>query len=90
MIPEMPGKIEGTYSDGKKITTLIGDCKLVQQRQASILGHNSLTIDILKPPKGFGVSFDLDSHYLKKKMYMNIKLAPLPKIKMSLIKQWKH
>ncbi len=86
IIPEMPGGIEGTYFDGKKTIKLKGDCKLVQQRQASILGHNSLTIDLLKPPKGFGASLLLDSHYLKRKMFTQIQLSPKLKLKFHIEK----
>ena len=84
VICEAPGVVEGHYFDGEKETHLTGICRMEPQRQVSILGHNSITIDFLKPPKGFGVSFELDSHYLKKKMYTKLQLAPRPKIKMNL------
>lgn len=83
VICEAPGKIEGYYFDGKKKIKLSGICKIEPQRQISILGHNSLKIDILKPPNGVGISFDLESHYLKKKLFTKIQLAPRPNIKFS-------
>lgn len=81
---EMPGRMEGTFTDGKKTIKLQGDCKLVPQRQASMLGHNTLKIDFLKPPKGVGVSIDFDSHYLKKKIYSQIQLMPYLRIKYNI------
>jgi hypothetical protein len=59
---------------------LEGDCKIESQRQPSKLGHNSLIIDFIKPPKGVGISFDLDSHYLKKKFFTKMQFAPKPKL----------
>lgn len=79
IMSEMPGRIEGIYTDDERTVKLEGDCKIVQQRQPSILGHNSLTIDFLKPPRGIGITFDLESHYLKKKMFTKLQLAPRPK-----------
>lgn len=82
IMPELPGIMEGIYTDNEKTIELKGDCKIVQQRQPSILGHNSITIDFLKPPDGVGVTLELNSHYLKKKMFTKIQLAPHPKIKL--------
>jgi hypothetical protein len=81
IMPEMPGKIKGVYKDCKKTIELKGDCKIVQQRQPSKLGHNSLTIDFIKPPKGIGVSFNLNSNILKKEIFTNIQFFRRPKIK---------
>jgi len=83
---EMPARMEGIYTDNEKTVKLQGDCKIVQQRQPSILGHNSLKIEFTKPPTGVGVSFDLNSHYLKKKILTKIQLAPRPKIKFNFEK----
>jgi hypothetical protein len=80
IMPEMPGRITGVYFDDEKTIKLEGDCKIERQRQPSKLGHNSLAIDFLKPPKGVGVSFELDSHYLKKKLITGIQLIPQPTI----------
>jgi len=79
IMPEIPGKIEGTYSDDERTVKLEGDCKIVQQRQPSGLGHNSLKIDIIKPPKGVGIIVDFQSHYLKKKVFTKMQLAPRPR-----------
>jgi hypothetical protein len=80
IMPEMPGRIEGVYTDDNRTVELKGDCKIVQQRQPSKLGHNSFTIDFLKPPKGIGIAFDLESHYLKKKMLTKLQFAPRLKL----------
>ncbi|KYK34407.1 MAG: hypothetical protein AYK22_05345 [Thermoplasmatales archaeon SG8-52-3] len=85
-IPELPGKMKGVYSDNEKTVQLEGDCKIVQQRVASKLGHNSLTIDFIKPPNGVGISFDLDSHYLNKKIISKIQFAPKPRFKLNIKK----
>jgi len=81
VICEAPGTVEGYYYDGEKKTKLTGICKIEPQRQVSVIGHNTLQIDFLKPPQGVGVSFDIDSHYFKKKIFTKIQLAPRPKIK---------
>jgi hypothetical protein len=81
IMPEMSGYMKGEYRDNNKIVELEGDCKIVPQRQPSKLGHNSLKIEFIKPPKGVGISFDLDSHYLNKKIYTKFQLAPRFKIK---------
>jgi predicted ester cyclase len=86
VICEAPGVIEGYYFDGSKKTKLKGICKIEPQRQISFLGHNSLKIDFLKPPKGIGLSFDLNSHYFKKKIGAQLNIAPKPKIKFKIKK----
>ena len=78
---EMPGRMKGVFIDGDKKFELIGDCKIVQQRQPSVLGHNSLDIKFIKPPKGVGIDIDLNSHYLNKKIMTKIHFAPRLKIK---------
>lgn len=83
ILHEMPGRLTGVYIDGKKTVHLEGDCKIEPQRQPSWLGHNSLTIDFLKPPKGVGISFELNSYYLRKKLIAGIQLAPRQKIKLN-------
>ena len=78
IMPEMPGEIEGHLIENNKKIKLKGDCKIVHQRQPSKLGHNSLIINFLKPPKGVGISFDLNLFYMKKKMFTKFQLAPKP------------
>jgi hypothetical protein len=86
IICEAPGKVEGYYSDGKIKVKLKGIAKIEPQRQISIIGHNTLKIDFLKPPSGIGITFDLDSHYFKKRIFTQIQLAPYPKLNMTLKK----
>jgi len=86
VICEAPGIVKGYYFDGEKKTKLSGICKIEPQRQISVIGHNSLKIDFQKPPAGVGISFDLDSHYLRKKIFAQIQLAPRPKIKLNIKK----
>ena len=76
---ESPGIIEGYYDDGEKKTKLTGICKIEPQRQISISGHNTLKIDIIKPPKGFGLSCDLQSNFLNKRMTSKLHILPKPK-----------
>ena len=80
-ICEAPGIIEGFYSNGERKTKLSGICRLEPQRQISKLGHNSLKLDFLKPPKGVGISVDFESHFFEKKIKASLQLAPSPKLK---------
>jgi len=86
VIVEAPGKIKGYYFDGENKVDLSGNCKIEPQRQASVIGHNSLKINITKPPVGVGVSFDFESHFLRRKMFTNIQLAPIPKVNFNIKK----
>jgi hypothetical protein len=75
---EMPGKMEGIYSDVNKTVPLNGDCKIVPLRLPSVLGHNSISFNFLFPPKGLGFNINLISHYLNKNIYTKIHLIPRP------------
>jgi len=86
VICEAPGVVDGYYFDGEKKTKLSGICKIEPQRQASVVGHNSLRLEFTKPPNGVGISFELDSHYFKKKVFFKIQLAPCPNIKINFKK----
>jgi hypothetical protein len=81
VICESPGIISGSYQKNHEETILTGVCKIEPQRQVSILGHNSLRIDLLKPPQGVGISLELDSHYLGKKISARLQLVPKPSLK---------
>jgi len=78
VICEAPGITKGYYRDDKEEIPLAGICKIEPQRQVSIIGHNSLRIDILKPPKGVGITIEVDSHYLGKRMIAQLRLIPKP------------
>jgi hypothetical protein len=73
---EAPGFVEGYYSDGEKKIKLKGKAKIEPQRQISIIGHNSLSIYFLKPPKGVGLSIHINSNLLNRKINATIQLAP--------------
>jgi len=81
VICEAPGIVEGYYYDGKNKININGFAKIEPQRQVSMLGHNMLKIDFVKPPKGMGISFNLNSNLLKKEIFTSIQLFPRPKIK---------
>jgi hypothetical protein len=85
IMPEIPGHMKGTYWDKTTTINLEGDCKIVQQRQPSQLGHNSFTVDVLKPPQGLGLTFVLNSHFLKKKVTASLHLSPSLKLRMRSI-----
>jgi hypothetical protein len=85
-ICEAPGIVEGYHYNGDKKTKITGICKIEPQRQISILGHNSLRVDILKPPKGLGCSLDFESHFFNKRISTEIQLLPNPKLKLSFNK----
>jgi hypothetical protein len=80
ILSEMPGIVTGIYKDKNQEIELKGDCKMMPLRQPSILGHNALAFHITKPPKGIGIDFDLNSHYLKKQIRSSFHLVPRPKI----------
>jgi hypothetical protein len=83
VICEAPGITKGYYHDDKEEIPLTGICKIESQRQVSILSHNSLRIDILKPPKGVGISIEIDSHYMEKKIFAQLRLIPKPIMRFS-------
>jgi len=83
-IIEAPGVVEGFYSNGREKIKLTGICKIEIQRQVSRFGHNMLKLDFLLPPKGVGITIDLDSHFLEKKISAKVQLAPSPKIKFNI------
>jgi hypothetical protein len=83
VICESPGITKGYYRDDKEEILLTGISKIESQRQVSILGHNSLRIDILKPPKGVGISIEVDSHFLEKKIFAQLRLIPKPILRFS-------
>ena len=78
---EMPGKMHGTYTDATQTIPLNGDCKLVPLRQPSVLGHNKITFDFIKPPHGIGYHAHLTSHLLKKEITSQLKFTPRPSMK---------
>jgi len=85
-ICEAPGEVKGYYFDGKERIKLSGVCKMEPQRQVSKMGHNSLKLDFMLPPKGVGIDADLNSHYLKKRITTKFHIVPRPSIKLNVKK----
>ncbi len=83
-ICESPGEVSGCYSNGDKTVPLHGFCKIEPQRQISRLGHNSLQINILKPPQGLGVSGTFHSHLIKKEIHARLCFSPFPHVNASV------
>lgn len=87
VICEAFGNVKGKYTKGNTEIILNGNAKIEPQRQVSILGHNSLTIDFKKPPKGVGLSCEIDSNFLNKKISAKLQFAPRPFIKFKINKK---
>ena len=81
VICEAPGIVEGEYTKGTERIHLKGTCKIEPQRQVSVLGHNSLRINVLKPPRGVGVSIEVDSHYLGKTITADLQILQKPRVR---------
>jgi len=80
ILSELPGRMEGTFTDKERKVPLQGECKIVPLRQAPLLGHNAVCVEFLKPPKGVGLSLTLDFHALRKQLFTTLQLAPRPKL----------
>jgi hypothetical protein len=80
ILSELPGRMQGTFTDKEKTIPLQGECKIVLLRQAPLLGHNAVNIELLLPPKGVALSIELDSHALRKRLFKTLQLAPRPRI----------
>jgi len=83
-ICEAPGVIKGVYNDGNQTIPLSGVCKIEPQRELSILGHNTLQIDTLLPPQGVGITIQLDSHFFRKKIILDIRFALHPRLQLRM------
>ena len=83
VICEAPGRLVGYYKNDTENVPLSGKCKIEPQRQASIVGHNTLRIDLLKPPRGVGISMELYSHYFGKQMTAKVRFFPKPLLRFS-------
>jgi len=80
ILSELPGRMEGTFTDKKGTIPLQGECKIVPLRQAPLLGHNAVSLEFLTPPKGVGLSVELDFHTFCKRLVATVQLAPRPRI----------
>jgi len=84
VICEALGIVEGYNTDGEKKIPLGGFVKIEPQRQISIFGHSKIKIDILKPPKKFGIAFEYTSHYFLKNVKTKLQILPNPCIKFNI------
>lgn len=82
-ICEAPGTVEGYYRTENEMIPLTGFCKIEPQRELSSSGHNTKKIDVLLPPHGMGITVELVSHKLLKKIRISLQIAPHLKV------QWK-
>jgi hypothetical protein len=86
VIIEAPGVATGFLNKNGEKTSLQGICKIEPQRQISAIGHNQISLSVIKPPHGFGLKLSLESHLLKKHLISDIKFTPLPNLSFSLKK----
>ena len=86
VICESPGEVYGYYSNDKEKIKLNGICKIEPQRQVSALGHNTLKITFFKPPKSVGISLDIHSHFIKRRILTAIQFLPKPKLSFNIKK----
>ena len=84
VICEAPGTITGIHTKKNQQTILKGDCKIEPQRQVSQKGHNEISFDFIKPPRGIGIQVTLDSHYLKKYLNASVIFTPFPQWHMKI------
>ncbi len=80
ILGELPGELEGTFTDREKTVPLKGRCKMVPLRQAPHKGHTAIRFEFDKPPKGIGMTVTLDSHHFKKHIVKTVKLSPRPRL----------
>jgi hypothetical protein len=79
ILSELPGTVDGTYTENGTTIPLHGLCKNVPLRQAPTKGHTAVHFTLLKPPQGLGLTIDLESHPKKTKTTTILQLAPRPR-----------
>lgn len=73
---ELPGRIEGTFTDRDHAVPLTGLCKNEPLREAPRHGHSAVRFTFLKPPKGLGLTMEVESHPKKRKTSTTLQLIP--------------
>jgi hypothetical protein len=73
---QLPGRVEGTFTEDRHVTKLQGLCKNVPLRESPRKGHAALRFTFLQPPQGMGLIIDRESHRTKRKSQTIIQLAP--------------
>lgn len=86
VICESSGLVTGLHQDCATEMPLKGIGRIEPQRQLSVLGHNSLRIDVVKPPIGVGFMCEIDSHFFGKKICVLLNLAPKPMFRLMINK----
>ena len=81
VISQVPGTVEGYYSDGVEKISISGNSKMESHRLLKVFGHNSLRFDFKLSKNCFGIMSSFDSHYFGKKMDINLQFLPKPKLK---------
>ena len=81
MICQVPCKVEGYYFNGPKKINIKGSSKMEFHRSFSVFGYNSLRLDFKSSPNCFGISSCFNSHYLGKKLDVNLQFLPKPNLK---------
>jgi len=78
ILTQQAGRIQGTVTSHGTTTVLTGDCKIENMRQAPVLGHSALDLEITTPPAGIGITKTLTSHRLGKQLTACLQLTPRP------------
>ena len=81
VISQVPGIVEGYYSDGVEKISISGNSKMESHRLLKVFGHNSLRFDFKLSKNCFGIMSSFDLHYFGKKIDINLQFLPKPKLK---------
>jgi len=80
-ICQVPCRVEGYYFNGTKKISISGNSKMEFHRSLSVYGHNSLSFDFNSSSNCFGIRSIFNSHYLGKKLDINLQFLPKPNLK---------
>ncbi len=80
VLVEMPGTMQGTFTDGTRTVDMAGACKIVPLRHPPIRGHQEITVKIVKPPAGVGADVVLTSHRARRRIAASLHLLPRPRL----------
>ena len=83
VICQVPCTVEGYYFDGVEKISISGNSKMEFHRLLHVFGHNSLRFDFKLSKNCFGIMSNFDSHYFGKKIDINLKILPGPKLKIN-------
>lgn len=83
VICEVPCEVTGYYLNGNKKTCIRGLSKIEHHRLLRTNGHNSLKLKLNYSKNNFGIISNFNSHYLGKKMDINLHFLPKPNFKIN-------